>query len=70
MTPTQMCANCWKEPGTERWGDALAFSHGFEVLWCKRCVLTTQIAHAEERAAALPELRARLAALDDTQKAP
>lgn len=54
------CAHCGERPATERWGDALALTHGGAQLWCKVCVLEAQIAHAEERAAALPELRKQL----------
>lgn len=41
----------------------MAMTHGFVQMWCEVCVLTKQIEHAEERAALLPELRARLEAL-------
>jgi hypothetical protein len=54
------CENCGERRGTVRWGDALTLTHGFALLWCEVCALTAQIAHAEERAAALPELRDRL----------
>lgn len=57
-----LCASCHKREGTLAWGDALALTHGFAARWCEVCALTAQIAHAEERAAALPGLRARLAA--------
>jgi hypothetical protein len=59
-----MCATCGKRPGTRRWGDALALSHGGGALRCEPCVLRAQIAHAEERAAVLPELRQRLKELE------
>lgn len=55
------CAFCHEREGTLNWGDALAFTHGFSRKVCEVCALTKQIEHAEERAAALPELRARLA---------
>lgn len=55
------CANCGKRPGTIRWGDALAITHGFSTWWCEVCALKAQITHAEERSAALPDLYERLA---------
>lgn len=59
-----ICQNCSQREGTVKWGDILAVTHGFGQMWCLRCVLEAQIAHAEERAAALPDLRAQLEALD------
>lgn len=57
------CANCKKREGTVKWGDALSLSHGFAQMWCHVCALEAQIAFAEERAEALPELRRRLIAV-------
>ncbi len=54
-----LCAKCGLRPGTETWvgeGGALALIHGMTQLWCRRCVLETQLAHAQERAAQIPEL--------------
>lgn len=59
-----ICANCGKRPGTIRWGAELSLSHGWVQMWCERCAVEAQIKHAEERAAALPELRTRLGELD------
>lgn len=56
------CFNCGDRPGTVRWGDSLAVTHGGVQWWCDVCALTVQIEHAEERAARLPELRQRLRA--------
>jgi hypothetical protein len=61
-----ICPNCNKRTGTVKYsegGSALDFIHGFYDFWCEECVLTKQIAFAEERAAALPDLRRRLAAV-------
>jgi hypothetical protein len=38
----------------------LAVTHGWTTKWCLICVLEAQIAHAKERAAALPGLEAQL----------
>jgi hypothetical protein len=55
------CANCGEREGTEKWTESsVALAHGMYVMWCEPCVLKGQIKHAEERAAALPELRGRL----------
>lgn len=62
------CANCKVNEGTLNWGDALAFTHGFSQRWCEGCALDAQIAHAEERAALLPELREQLAAFKASGK--
>lgn len=53
------CAKCDKRAGTVKWGD---FRH--YVMWCELCAVRAQAAHAEDRARALPELRARLAELE------
>lgn len=58
------CANCGLRPGTIRWGDMLAVTHGFVVMWCEICVVQKQIEHAEEQSIRLPDLYERLAALD------
>lgn len=57
-----LCEQCGERLGTEKWGDALALTHGGTQMWCKVCVLEAQVAHAEERSLALPELRRRLTA--------
>lgn len=61
------CANCHVREGTIKWvgdGGSMALVHGVYTLWCERCVVAVQLAHAEERAALIPELRAKLEALD------
>ncbi len=57
------CARCKVNPGTVRWGDTLALTHGWAAWWCERCATEVQLAHAEERAALIPEMREKLAAL-------
>lgn len=62
-TPPPPCDNCGERPGTEPWiGDlgALAFSHGGAKLWCRVCVLETQLEHARSRAAEIPRLEREL----------
>ncbi len=62
-----VCANCGDRPATAVWsgeGGTLAVVHGFVAYWCEWCVLRAQIAYAEEVAGRLPELRAKLQALE------
>lgn len=64
-----ICQNCGENEATQRWvgeGGVLGLIHGAYEHWCEVCVLTAQIDHAEERAALLPELRARLASATTT----
>ena len=65
MTPSRrskpLCSKCGKRPGTVRWGDTLAATHGFPTLRCQVCVYTEQLIHARERSAAIPELERKLA---------
>jgi len=68
--PEQPCANCNKRVGTQLWlgvGGALAYTHGMHTYWCKICVLETQLEHARERAALIPELEAELAQLKEKE---
>jgi len=55
------CPNCEQREGEVRWGDALAFTHGWAPMWCWVCAYEAQLEHAKERAAAIPELERRLA---------
>ncbi len=60
-----LCANCGKGKGTEIWCEGtIAYVHGMYVMWCKRCVCVKQLAYAQERAAAIPELERLLKELD------
>lgn len=55
------CANCKEREGTKKWGEGgTMIARGYYSMWCEVCVLKKQIEHAEERAAALPDLQARL----------
>ncbi len=58
--PKRLCAVCEKREATELIGDIFVLNHGGGKWWCLPCLLRKQIEHAEARAAALPELRARL----------
>ena len=63
-----MCQNCGKRPGTTRYvadGGVMALVHGGYAWWCLLCCLDAQIAYAEERAAALPELREQRRELEE-----
>lgn len=58
----QTCANCGKHKGTIRWGEGpIAAVHGLFAWWCECCALKAQIAHAEERARELENMKIRLA---------
>lgn len=57
-----MIANC-SMCSCEWWEEV----HGGGLRWCEPCCLSVQIAHAEERAEALPELRRRLAELTTSE---
>ena len=64
-----VCQNCGQHQGTVKWtAGALDMAHGFYQMWCEGCALRKQIEHAEERAAALPELRQRLADFEAERK--
>lgn len=54
-----LCGNCGERPYVTLWVDP---NHPHEG-WCERCVLSAQVEHARERAAALPSLEARLSKL-------
>ena len=64
-TAVVLCGKCGQYPGTQVWTEgALAYVHGAYQMWCERCVLDAQIAHAERAADQLPVLRLARAALD------
>lgn len=58
-----ICVRCGENEATVKWGDALAATHGGGEDWCERCAVEEQTIHARGRAAALPDLEARLAEL-------
>jgi len=54
------CANCGEPRAVGWWtgdGDAFAALHGQAVPWCRLCILSAQLRHAEQAAARVPELR-------------
>jgi hypothetical protein len=57
-----LCGECGG-PGTIKWGQSVQVARGHYTLRCERCVLTAQLEHARESAAAIPELEAKLASL-------
>lgn len=63
----QVCSACGQRTGTERWGDALAATHGFAQMWCRLCVLNAQIEHAMERVLAIAPCGAGSAASAATE---
>jgi hypothetical protein len=52
------CARCGERDGTELWCPTGGFGyvHGLGVYWCRRCVLTVQLAEARRLAAQVPVL--------------
>jgi hypothetical protein len=59
--PGDICARCLTRQGTEIWTEGtMAYIHGAYQMYCKVCVLTCQIQHAKERAAAIPEMEREL----------
>lgn len=60
---SELCQRCHKRPATETWGSFALVLHGGGQRWCEECCVRVQLAHAEARAAAIPELRRRLDAL-------
>lgn len=63
-----VCLYCNKRPATLHFGDMLSFTHGGVQNCCEVCSVVMQLEHAEERAAAIPELKARLVALDEESR--
>ena len=63
------CTECGAKEHLMRWteGDALALVRGTFSWRCEKCCLVAQIAHAEERAAALPALRKRLKEIEECE---
>ncbi len=56
-----VCFKCEKRPATIWWSEgAMAYVHGAKAPICEACALAMQLAHARERAAAIPEMEARL----------
>lgn len=67
-TPSGPCSICEKRPATLWWSEgALAFARGMKQARCERCAVEEQLKFARERAAAVPELEKRLAAIDATE---
>lgn len=53
----RLCDNCHRRPGTSPWGD---LTRGLLQYWCPDCVISTQLEHAREQAARIPDLEHRL----------
>lgn len=60
--PSGTCTNCHQRPATAWWSPegVLGFVHGNRAAWCRVCVVETQLQHAREQAARIPELEAQL----------
>ncbi len=58
------CKNCDERPATCWWTGELgadAANRGYAMPWCKLCALRAQLDHAEQRAAAITELKSAVA---------
>ena len=61
------CQRCQVHDASASVADSwMDYSHGFSERWCDCCIAEKNVLHAEEQAAALPELRSRLAAACDS----
>ncbi|MCR4339120.1 MAG: hypothetical protein NUW01_04440 [Gemmatimonadaceae bacterium] len=58
-----LCLFCKTAPATLHFGDMLSVTHGGGLNCCELCCAEKQLAHARERAALIPSLEARVAAL-------
>lgn len=59
-----ICTFCHERTASSWWSEGtIALVHGARWLICEQCVLEKQLEHARERAAAIPELEAKLKAL-------
>ena len=66
----QTCSRCNKRPATAWWTDEgiVAAVHGMFTPRCERCCIEAQLEHAKRLAASIPELEAKLAALEQWEK--
>jgi hypothetical protein len=58
-----LCDHCQQREAFTAWGDAMTINHGGGSWRCEICAITEQLNYARERAAAIPDLEARLAEL-------
>ena len=61
-----ICQHCGKHPANLTWvgeGGALEYLHGGGERWCEWCAVDAQLTFARARAADIPRLEAKLAAL-------
>lgn len=61
----KICGFCKTRPATLHFGDMLSFTHGGGLNCCEICSTEKQLAHARERAAAIPALEQKLARLHE-----
>lgn len=64
------CTNCKERPAKVWWapGGVLEANRGFAWPWCNLCALRTQLAHAEEQAEKITELRGAIIAEETKEK--
>lgn len=65
---TAECESCHQAPATENWGgnyDQLSLARNQSLIqrWCRRCVITAQLAHMRPMVERISELERELAAL-------
>ena len=73
IVPPKACQRCGAKGPTSVWtadDGGFGYVHGMYSWWCERCILTAQLDHAKARAAAIPELEAKLAALRSPEGKP
>lgn len=63
-----LCLYCKERKATLHFGDMLSFTHGGAENCCELCCARMQLEHAQERAAAIPELSAKVAQLKQEEK--
>jgi hypothetical protein len=64
-----LCGECG-EPGAIKWGQSIQVARGHHTLRCERCAFTAQLEHARERAAAIPQIEAKLSSLPAAVSSP
>jgi hypothetical protein len=62
-----VCLFCKERKATMHFGDMLSLTHGGKENCCDLCCARMQLEHAQERAASIPELAAKLAELEKAE---
>lgn len=65
IAPQGICVSCFKREATCHWSEgSIASIHGFVEDLCKLCVVTRQLAYAEEMSAKIGQLKKDVARLE------